>query len=533
MIVRPGVLCSLLLCFMPLTAGAAGAKSKQPLEPPSDRELGFFTGTREETLGRMKRVGLLPARPLPPFNTREDLKASLQDMIAAQLKAAGMEVVAPDAFLKSFDRLNHEIGGIYDLRTGATRQKEEEAVYANARREFIENEHLDGYVIIRVVDAKASFSGSYATWDGVRERSTGRLASGLSGFLKTYDNFAGSLPALSLTVQISNPQHQIVYGRAAGIQLVSYFDIEKSKGVTGFRRVPYADLLRDSSRLERAAGYATLPLRVKPEQISAGSADPKINPAVIDPKDLPPEPAAVDPQPEAPAFGMPRDQILASVHRVALAPMSTDGFAVDADAQARYIELIRAELKKLGWEIVDAPNARAVFAQQLAAFEKLYDPYTGVRDEGHFVATRKAVFTNLGVAPPDAILWPSLQRTIAQHNRGDAKWDGVSQSATTLGPATNSIWLSPAAQQAGAGNIPAVSLRVQLADAQDRELYTARGGIQLLAQMKGNKPQTLTPEELFQDQGREGPAVHAALRSLVMSEVEIQRELNQKSGKKK
>lgn len=518
----------LIWCIILLSAAQLASGANQKSAPvPSDQDLGFFVGTRAETLGSMKRLGILPPWPPAGYGPREDLKNSLLSLITEYFAKAGIEIVPPDTYVKAYDRLNHDVGGLYDPKTGNAKIEEQRAVYANARREFIETEHLDGYIVTRVLSQRARFRSPYATWDGVRERSTGRTsANGLSELLLTDDTSSGTLPAFSLIVQISNAQHKIVFGRAAGIQLASYYDMQKSKGVNGFLFVPPEQLFQDRVRLERAVRIATLPLILTPEQIAAGSNDPKINATLIDPKDLPPVPAGIERSRKSPLV-VPRDRILASVHRIALAPIRVGQFAVDTETQERYLELIRTEAKQLGWEIVTASNARAALTQQLQDTDQLYDPYTGIRDETRISAARKNAFNAVGANPPvDAILWPSFERVVAAHDNGDAEWDGVSQNATTLGPVRRGFLFGSGSPAAGEGSLAAVSLRMQLVDAQDTLLYDGRGGIQLLEQLKGSKSDALAPEELFRDSSRETPAVHAALRDLVLSEDQLDAELN-------
>jgi hypothetical protein len=204
------------------------------------------------------------------------------------------------------------------------------------------------------------------------------------------------------------------------------------------------------------------------------------------------------------------------VHRVALAPMGLSGLTMDPETQGRYLELIRAQVQKLGWEVVTAPNARTVFEEELKAVEQLFDPYTGVRDNDRVSAARKAVFTGLGVDPPvDAIVWPSLHKTVAAHEYGDAEWDGVSQSGITLGPVIKTFLSGTGVPMVGSGSLSAVTLRVQIANGDDKVVYEGRGGVQLLEQIKGKRPEALAPQELFKDATREEIAVQAALRPLV------------------
>jgi hypothetical protein len=99
---------------------------------------------------------------------------------------------------------------------------------------------------------------------------------------------------------------------------------------------------------------------------------------------------------------------------------------------------------------------------------------------------RKTVFTRLGVTPlPDAILWVQLVPTAVQHHWGDVQWDGVSESAITLGPVHPGPHLFGGSNNpnSGDGSVRAVSLLVQLRDTDDALLYENRGGVQLLQQL--------------------------------------------------
>jgi hypothetical protein len=522
--------CVLLLGVVQL---ASAAPEKKPPPIPTDKELGFFTGTRDEMLNGVKRVGVMT--PWMPYglNDREDVKKALQALVADYLKKAGMDVVPPESFQASYDRLNREIGGIYDPKTGAIKEEQQRAVYTSARREFVEDQKLEGYVITRIIPARSNFSSPYAFWDRVRERSTGRVAANaLSEFLLTDNTHTGTLPAYSLTIQIANAQDQIVFGRIAGVQLSAYYDVQKAKTGNGFLQVPAADLFTDQVRLERAVRVATLPLVMSGTEIVAKSKDPMVDAMLIDMDDLPQPPVGVE-RTQASPLQAPREEILGSVRRVALGPMGLAGFAMDPETQGRYLELIRAQVQKLGWEVVTAPNAREVFEQELKATEQLYDPYTGVRDDAKVVAARKAVFSGLGVEPAvDAIIWPSLQKTVAPHEFGDAQWDGVSQSGITLGPVKKALWSGSGVVGAGSGSLSAVTLLVRIANAEDKVLYDGRGGVQLLEQLKGSRAETLAAQELFKDTTREEIAVRAALRQLVMSPEEIAAEQNPKKKKK-
>lgn len=512
--------CVVLLIFTQVALGASAPKKPKwpPLKTESDEQLGFMAAPREETLAHIKRLGMLEPRLPVYFEGRDDVKQALESLLLDYLRKSNIDAVGSQAYTSILDRLNHEVGGIYDSKTGAMKGEVAKAVYMNARREYAESEHLDGYVFVRVEAYSAILMGGTAYWDDVREVSTGPVD-------PIYTNMRGTLPALSLVLQIYNSEDKLVFGRACGIQLIEYY--EPIHG--GFVAVPPEKLLKDVPRLERAVRFATLPLRLTPQEIATHADNPKVNPEKLSLKDLPEPPPGELPKEPNP-FLVPRDEILKTVHRVALASFSSGDYALPAEAQERYLALIRGELGKLGWQVVDAPRAREIFKEQLQNVD-VVDPYTGKRNEEALKLARKAVFADLGTNPPDAILWPFLRKTVAAHDNGDAQWDGVSQNARDLGPARSGFFKNYGLIAVGQGGVGAVSLVVRLANAADENLYEARGGIQLTQQFKKTELEDLAPQELFRDQSREPLAVHAALRALVLSPEELDAELH--PGKKR
>ena len=161
---------------------------------------------------------------------------------------------------------------------------------------------------------------------------------------------------------------------------------------------------------------------------------------------------------------------------------------------------------------------------------ELFDPLTGKRNEERAASIRKSVFPMLGSgAPPDAVMWLSLVTTNALHQQGDVEWDGVNQNGFTMGPVVKKMFGGSANNLSGTGSIHAISLSVYLADSNDTALYKSKGGLQLAQKLKftpapygsyaPNETEAidLAPRELFQDLSREVPAVHAALRDLVLT----------------
>ncbi len=526
------VAASAILCLaLAVSVQAANKKKPPPPRPttpvPTDEQLGFYENTRAQTLARVKRVGIVTATLPFQFDDREAAKQQLQDAVAKYLRLAGMDVVGSASYQAAFDRLNAQAGGIYDPKTGEVREEVGAAVFQGALREFMSKERLDGYVHIRVQARSADYSSFYAFWDGVIESSNGKPVPNSVGQFFAPSGSSGLLPALSLIVQIEDAQGRIVFGRAGGIQPISYIKFQSGRGFY-FVDVAVKDLLRDEARFDRAAKVATLPLIQTPYEIWLADNDPAIDEEMVDLNalaELPP-PASTD---RVSPLLVPRDQILGKVRRVALSPLDTAGFDVPDAVQQRLRELVRQELAPLNWEIVDSPEAREVLRTKLRE-SSLFDPLTGKRDEARASAVRKSVFPLLGAGnPPDATLWIALVRTTAQHRKGDVEWDGVDQSGFTMGPVVRSLFKGSAVEGSGAGGIKAISLQAFLVDAEDNHLYRGRGGLQLTQKLKltlapyGSYQPNITDaidlgaSELFLDPAREKPAVHVTLRDLSLT----------------
>ena len=541
----------LILACLALSGGVEAANKKKTGKPPpppppipSDASLGFFDNTRDELLGNIKRVGVMPIRDIPAsLRDRDDAKQALIEAVMKYLRAANFEVVGPASYQAIYDRFNKQLGGMYDASTGEMKRDVASAVLQNAQREFVSKERLDGYVYIRVRSAAAGYSDDYVSWDGVRERSDGQPppSNAFTEFWTASDT-KGTLPALSLLVQMVNKQERVVYGRHGGIQAVAYHRWIKGSDI-GFQFVASADQLKDLERIDRAARVATLPLVHTPKEISLGDADPQINALRVDLSKLPPLPEGRLFVNDSPLL-VPREQILQSVHRVALSPLNTHPFTVPDYVQKIMMDGIRSELATLNWEVVDAPNAIEMLVKALLE-TKLFDPLTGKRDEAKTSAVRKSVFNALGINPvPDAILWVDLSKTVAVHRGGDVEWDGANQNGITMGPVIKKLFIGASNEPgAGSGGVAAVSLSVYLADANDTPLYRSRGGVELLQKLKYIPPTTysgghaepvdLAPSELFHEHSRAEHAPHYALRDLVLTPEALAAELNPVPEKKK
>lgn len=521
---------NLVLSLSLLTISQAYCVTEKPLKIASDEDLGFFVVPRAETMSNIKRVGLLPVTLPAAFEDREDVKANLQALITNYLTKAGIEVVAPDTYVKSFDRLNAQLGGVYSAITGDIKSAQYDAAQTTAKREFIEKEHLNALVSINIRQVEADFYYSNAFFNGATEYSLGRLPPGfIAGMFTNDTNGRGTLSAWSLLIQIKNKQDKVIYGRFGGIQLANYYDPSKTKGApSGFLYVPIKDFFRDQVRLERAVRIATDSLLKSPEQIARDEDNAKENPRLIDPASLPLPPLG-EPRKIASPLQIPRDEILASVHQVVVMPLNTGKFEMPAEIQTRYLENIKTELQKLNLELIVSPKAMDIFANEFQKAGPMYDPLTGKQNEARIKATRKKAIQAIDPTA-DAILITSLVKVNAPHFHGDSKWDGASQNAVDLGPVKKrGIFEAP--ENSSEGSVSAVSLNLQLRDLDDKILYLSRGGIQLIQQLQGEKAIDLAPTELFKEPRHETAAAHYALRDLVLTPEELEKELSPNKNK--
>lgn len=525
------VLPLLFLALAPLDASLAASNEKAP-KVATDRELGFFLDGREATLTHIRKVGMLPVTLPEGFDDREELKAEVEKLVRDHLEKAGLKTTASSGYASIYDRFNRQLGGIYNPDNGSRITDRYNAVEANARREFMENEQLDGYVLTRIVVRQAPFFLEVARWDGVQDSSNGRIPGNAIAKFLVGDTSTGTLPGYSLIVQISNAADKIVFGRAGGIQLASYYSFVTGSGWE-FPNVPKEKALRDSARLERAVRVATLPLLHTPLQIAEGEKDPLLNPSLVKSADLPPPPEGVVSKPASPLL-VPRDVLLGKVKNVVVAQAAAGDFDVDQATRDQLTELVRAELQSLGWQVTVTPAPNEALAAEMKKLGGLYDPLTGKRDEARVTEARKGVFRTLPVTPaPDALMYLVLRRVTVDHDYGDVAWDGVTQNALTLGPVKKGFLTGSSLPALGKGTIHASSLSVTLRDAEDRILYSSRGGLQLVQQLKNKEPVSLAPAELFKDPSRFQPAVHVALRELTMTPEQIELELNPpKKGKR-
>jgi len=277
-------------------------------------------------------------------------------------------------------------------------------------------------------------------------------------------------------------------------------------------------------------------LRYSAEEILAGANDPSITTTLVKLQDLPPVPAGVVAAKDT-GLKVPREQVLSTVHRVALGPLFPGDYKVPPELAALYRTQVHEELQRLGWEVLDADNLNAVAASAIAKTGANYDPFTGAQDPLKVADMMHTIFSALALTPPpDALMTISLIRTWAPQKWAIAQWAGTEQDALKLGPVTKGpkLFGGSTNPNAGEGSVGASAVRIVLRDSANVTLYDGLGGIELLQQlsltssMTGYRQTTFVqkltdraPQELFRDEARVQRALHTALRELVLTPAEI------------
>ncbi len=473
------------------------------------------------------RVGLLPiARPAYP-GVEPEASERLETAEIRALRNADFDIVGSDSYSKAYDRLNIAAGGIFDPMTGAVRENVSKDVYQNAVKEFFAQEHLGCIGVLRVVQVMAVDDGSVATWDGAVEAFDGQSPITLARLLVDKSASKGKAGAISVIFQLYSRDNKLLYGRAGGVQLSVYYAPRFGAQNSGLLSVPHAKLLLDERRIERALTFATVPLRYSALQIVAGYNNPAINTRAIPPSSLARPPLGIVPVPESPLL-VPREQIMSSVHRVVLGPLSLNGFYQPDETALRYQSLVQERLAKLGWNVIASDSLNLDASDAVRIVGGIYNPLTGKVDPDKLRSSNEVLLKRLSQrASPDAVVYISLARVSAIQKFGNAAWDGVEQNAQTLGPVIHRSKRLGGTETADAGEatMPAVSLHLLMRDTNGVTLYEKRGGIELLQKMSltligthfDQRFANVSASDLFKDSERDVRAVDIALHELLIS----------------
>lgn len=425
--------------------------------------------TPEAARARIKTVAVMPVRTPIDLPDRAKVESRFEQALETRLAAAGITVI-PASERRAFeDKVRVALGGYYDPRTGAVDDRRWEAFQEHVESEFRRQRPADAWLYSRIETRRAFAEGAWASWDGVRESSTG--AESTSSRIFNSPNVTGVLEALSLHVSLLTPQDEVLYNRFGALQLLTYF--EESKGLKdSMRYVPVRDdaILADPAREQRAVALVLDPLLLDQAQLEAANASNKDSWKQIKPVprgERPPKPPAVD-----------RAAFLGKYRRVALAAITLPPDLPNrAAVRERYSAALEAGLAKAGFVVVPPSEYAAVWDPIYAASGGFYDPMTGeLLVDKRKAALREAFAKVGGDSPVDLVFIPDIVPRQAAIESGKAHWDGetVDLSKARL--------FDPS--RAYGGTVPAVSLELTAHDAAVDEVFRGYGGIELLVRFK-------------------------------------------------
>lgn len=189
----------------------AGCETTPPYDP--------FVKSEADIKSYISVVAMRPIL-LADFSRKEEIATRYEALITEQLESAGFVVIPSSEFSALWDPMVEQLGGLYDPVTGESDTEKIKAVQEHTTSELIAKFSINGFVAPRIDVTKASWYGNTATWDGVKDETTGK-----EGFWAALaaSNYQGSIPALSLIVPIYDVNDELVYVGRGGVQLFAHF----------------------------------------------------------------------------------------------------------------------------------------------------------------------------------------------------------------------------------------------------------------------------------------------------------------------
>ena len=171
-------------------------------------------------------------------------------------------------------------------------------------------------------------------------------------------------------------------------------------------------------------------------------------------------------------------------------------------------ELLDNEIEVTIVPVEESDSLREYFIKQL---DGLFDPYSGKLDIEKARKWRSMIIKEIEEKyKVDAILFTRIITVSAHVFRDQAKWDGVTES---IG---KDRFLKSLLGIRHTGNIPALSLIVELRATNDSLLYLNAGGIQVLQKIgTGSSPEDRPYHEILTDEERNEDAVVYAIHPLL------------------
>jgi hypothetical protein len=449
-----------------------------------------------EVLETVPVIALLPTAMPADVEGAESAGAKIDMELAKALTKAGFKVVGADVYKSIETEFSTAAGGFYDPFTGAVKKEVASAVFKQAMPALLERHNANGFAFAGLVQRRVPFKDTKkVTWDGVVEDVIAK-----QGLFAALDHSLGIrrdegvIPTVSLIVQVFDDRGRVVFESAGGIAATA------AVANRDFVAVDLSAVLNDSGRLQRAAEVLVWPMTHKGtaevmRQYSGDSKSTFRTTLPIAAKEVLPTSA-------------PAAQIKEKVMTVALARIDAAEHPQPERVQALYEKQLIEALVKAGFRVLPSATYAQAFDASAHEVGGIYDVITGKvvpeKSKAMDAALKRRLREEHAV---DAVLTPRIELVTATYDqKGDARWDGVTQSVFK----TEYGWNG----KAYSGQQPALSLGVRLEDMNAQHLYSSRAGVELTALFISGGFERLPREELLLDQTKSSRAVELALAGM-------------------
>jgi hypothetical protein len=455
-----------------------------------------FAVPRAQILTGIQTIGVMPLSIADEVPNPEAVSARYDAEIVKRLQSAGFSVVPPAAMREIQEKTKATLGGVYDPMSGQPIKEKVDAFNEFSTTEYLATHKVDAILrpVIRV--RMARFGGNVAQWDGATDGSSGR--SGFGNFMMgmTGVSVAGTVPALSLVVRLSDAGGKALYTGAGGLQVLGYARTDIHSLLLSVKQIDVdpKSVMTDPARDARALSLALDPLLLGTEP---------------HPADIPGPPVT---SPGAQGAAAPsREQLLARYPRLTLAPLELSDIPQRDAVRLRYRDVLTGQLTRLGFQVVGAEEYARLWEAERTVAGGYYDPLTGRPDEAKAGAARARVLQGLqATSGPSAVVVARVVGRMAPYSAGAAEWDGVRQSVEESGRFASLF--DP--ERSMGGRVAAISLELRILDPAGVVLFEGAGGIQLTEHEESGRRAVLPASRLFADPAADLRAVDVALGPL-------------------
>ncbi len=170
---------------------------------------------------RVDTVAMLPLQ-VENFDRKEDVSARYEALITEQLETAGFKVIPSREYSDIRKGLTDEVGNLYDRQTGEANQEKLDAVRTNSLLRLAEQFNTQAYILPKIVRLGAHWSSNTTSWDGVERPTAGETEGFWEALLVTPEGY-GTIPAMSLRIELSSMSGETYFIGRGGIQVISQF----------------------------------------------------------------------------------------------------------------------------------------------------------------------------------------------------------------------------------------------------------------------------------------------------------------------